>query len=146
MVNQLPNPGGCSLGIDRPHAPLKQFHPSATFQISSNFSNAVKKALSVRCTELLHHPMFIHSSKVDLRSNLVSHRNITGLQWLVQGKNTERKQMCSQESAYFYFYCSKNGMTSHISFGTLLSALHHSKMCASAPAPKAAFQTVGTCW
>lgn len=111
----------------------------------SNFSNTVKKALSVRCR-------VIHSPKVDIRSDSVSHSNITELQsfpdnhWLVQGK-TQKENRCAHKNLHIFFlYCFQNSMTSHISFGTLLSALHHNEMCGSAPAPKAAFQTVGTCW
>jgi len=151
VVNLLPNPGWCSFGIDKPHAPLKQFHPSTTFQISLTFQILSRKHY-LWGVELLQHPMFIHSPKVDIRSDSVSHSNITELQsfpdnhWLVQGK-TQKENRCAHKNLHIFFlYCFQNSMTSHISFGTLLSALHHNEMCASAPAPKAAFQTVGTCW
>lgn len=68
----------------------------------SNFSNTVKKALSVRCR-------VIHSPKVDIRSDSVSHSNITELQsfpdnhWLVQGK-TQKENRCAHKNLRIFSF------------------------------------------
>lgn len=108
VLNQLPNPGWCSFGIDKPHAPLKQFHPSATFQISLTFQILSRKHY-LWGVELLQHPMFMHSPKVDIRSDSVSHSNISELQsfpdnhWLVQGK-IQKENRCAHKNLHIFSF------------------------------------------